>query len=369
MKIGIMLRSLSDVGGPGEYTRNMLDALLRLDRENEYFLFLRNQAFAERFKAWPNVHPVVLQTRRRFLFDQILVPLAVRKYACDVVINLKHSLPLLVGARTVFVMHGADWIAFPQNSYFFDRLYHRVSLPFFCWKADKIVSVSQNATDIIIRHTGVSAAKIATIYHGFRQDFRRIDDAQTLERVRAKYQLPAKFILYVGRIYPMKNVGGLIDGFAQLSDRLPHHLVIAGMKYFKADNDLSRIERHRLAERVRLLGFVEEQDLPALYSLAEAFALPSLYEGFGIPLLEAMACGCPIVTSTAGACPEVVGEAAVLVDPHDSASIAGGLFEVLTDRQLAASLVAKGYTRVAQFSWDKCARQTLDVLRSAAAGG
>jgi glycosyltransferase involved in cell wall biosynthesis len=369
MKIGIMLRSLGDVGGPGEYTRNMLDALLRLDCDNQYYLFLCNRSFIEHYEALANVHPIVLPTRQRFIFDQVRVPLAVRKYGCDVLINLKHSLPLLVGARTIFVMHGADWIAFPQNSYFLDGLYHKLALPLFCWKADKIITVSRNATEIAVKYLRLPPSKVAMIYHGFRQDFRRVNDPDRLRQVRARYNLPERFILYVGRIYPMKNVGGLIDAFAQLRDRIPHSLVIAGIKYFKAARDLAGIERHRLADRVNLTGFIDAADLPAIYSMAEVFVLPSLYEGFGIPLLEAMACGCPIVTSTAGSCPEVVGEAGVLVNPRDPADIAEGIFKVLDDKEFAANLVSKGYQRVAQFSWDKCARETLEVICSVASAG
>jgi len=264
-------------------------------------------------------------------------------------------------------MHGADWIAFPQNYYFFDRLYHALSLPFFCWRADKIISVSRNATEMAIKHLGLAPSKVVTIYHGFRRDFLRISDKAQLDSVRARYKLPERFILYVGRIYPMKNVGGLIDAFATLRDRIPHNLVIAGVKHYKTERDLAAIGRHRLAERVNVIGFVDEPDLPALYSLADAFVLPSLYEGFGIPLLEAMACGCPIVTSTAGSCPEVAGDAGVLVNPRDTSDIAEGIYRVVSDKTLSADLISKGCHRVAQFSWEKCAQETLDVLRSVVA--
>lgn len=368
MNIGVMLRSLGDVGGPGEYSRSVLDALLRLDRDNQYFLFVHDAVLAERYRTYPNAHIIVLATRRRFIFDQFLVPLAARKHHCDVIINLKHSVPLLTGARTVLVMHGADWIAFPQNYYFFDRLYHALALPFFCWKADRIISVSRNATAMAIERLGLAPEKFATIYHGFRRDFIRINDKARLDSVRARYKLPERFILYVGRIYPMKNVGGLIDAFAMLRDRIPHNLVIAGVKHYKTERDLAAIERHGLADRVHVIGFVDEPDLPSLYSLADAFVLPSLYEGFGIPLLEAMACGCPIVTSTAGSCPEVIDGAGVLVDPRDASEIAEGIYRVLSDKALRADVIAKGHQRVAQFSWEKCAQETLDVLRSVVPG-
>jgi glycosyltransferase involved in cell wall biosynthesis len=260
-------------------------------------------------------------------------------------------------------MHGADWLVFPQNYYLLDRLYHKISLPFFCRKADSIISVSHDATRIAIERLRLPASKFATIHHGFRRDFRRVDSPSRRQAVRERYGLPERFILYVGRIYPMKNVRGLVEAFAQLRDRIPHSLVIAGVKHYKTEPDFAAIERHGLSDRVRATGFVEDADLPVLYSMADLFVLPSLYEGFGIPLLEAMACGCPIVTSTAGSCPEVAGDAAVLVDPSNPAAIAEGILKVLSDEDLAARLIARGYARVAQFSWERCASETLAVLR------
>jgi glycosyltransferase involved in cell wall biosynthesis len=369
MNIGIMLRSLSDVGGPGEYSRSLVSALLRIDRVNEYYLFLPNAALAARYREFPNAHPVVLTTRSKLLFDQVAIPRAVRKYGCDVVINLKHSVPLFTGAPAIFVMHGADWLAFPQNYYLFDRLYHKVSLPLFCRKAARIISVSHDATRIAVDRLNLPPSKVATVYHGFRTDFKRVEDPERLAGARARYKLPERFILYVGRIYPMKNVRGLVEAFARLRDRIPHSLVICGIKHYKTESDFAAIDQHSLHDRVIPTGFVEEEDLPALYSMADVFVLPSLYEGFGIPLLEAMACGCPIVTSTQGSCPEVVDGAGVLVDPRDSADIAEGIYKVLTDRELAAGLVAEGYQRVAQFSWEKCAGETLDVIASVARTG
>src|ERR1700738_900987 len=369
MNIGIMLRSLSDVGGPGEYSRSLVSALLRIDRVNEYYLFLPNAALAGRYREFPNAHPVVLTTRSKLLFDQIAVPRAVRRYGSDVVINLKHSVPLFTGAPAIFVMHGADWLAFPENYYLFDRLYHKVSLPLFWRKAARIISVSHDATRIAVGRLNLPPSKVATVYHGFRTDFKRVEDPERLARARARYKLPERFILYVGRIYPMKNVRGLVEAFAKLRDRIPHSLVICGIKHYKTEPDFAAIEQHSLHDRVIPTGFVEEEDLPALYSMADAFVLPSLYEGFGIPLLESMACGCPIVTSTQGSCPEVVDGAGVLVNPRDSADIAEGIYKDVTDRALVPRLVRKGYQRVAQFSWEKCARETLDVIASVARTG
>ncbi len=366
MKIGIMLRGLSDVGGPGEYARCLLEALLRIDQRNEYHLFTRFQGAAERYGRYANARVTVFETQRRGWFDQVLVPREARRLQCDVLVNFKHSIPLLAGIPSVFVMHGADWIAFPQNYYFFDRLYHQMILPFYCRRAAKIISVSHDATRKMQAHFNLPAGKVATVHHGFQQSFRRVDDAARRAQVLRKYGLPEKFILFVGRIYPMKNVRGLVAAFARIAKRVPHQLVIGGVKHFKTEADFAAIQSHGLNERVSVLGYVEADDLPVLYSLASAFVMPSLYEGFGIPLLEAMACGCPVVTSTQGACPEVVDGAAVLVDPFDESDIARGIEQVLTSSELSAQLVVKGYARVAQFSWEKCAWETLEVLRAAA---
>ncbi len=364
IKVGVMLRSANDVGGVGEYSRSLVRALLSVDKRNHYFLFVHDDAAAKLFAGYSNATTVILRTRSRMLFDQLYVPWESRKHGCDVIINLKHSLPLLTGARTILVMHGADWIAYPQNYYFFDRLYHALSLPVYCAKADRIVAVSHDAAGLAARRLRLSPEKMSVIYHGCRTEFRPVSDKAQLARVRAKYGLPDKFVLYVGRIYPMKNVRGLIEAFALLRNRIPQNLVISGIKYYKTEADLAGIEKHGMADRVNLTGFVEDSDLPAIYSLADAFILPSLYEGFGIPLLEAMATDCPIVASSAGSCPEVTLGAAELVDPKDAADIARGLERVLVDGVYARSLVEKGRERVKDFSWEKSARNTLSLIES-----
>ena len=368
LKIGVMLRSANDVGGVGEYSRSLVHALLRLDRGHHYYLFVHDQEAAGLFRHHPNASPVVLPLKNRLLFDQCCVPRESRKRGCDVIINVKHSIPLLTRAKTVLVMHGADWVAYPQNYYFLDRLYHALLLPVYCRRADRIVAVSHDAASLAVRSLGLPQEKVVVIHHGCRTEFRPVREEARLAEVRAKYALPQCFILYVGRIYPMKNVRGLVEAFALLRDRVPHDLVISGIKYYKAEADLEGIDRHGLADRVRLTGIVEDSDLPAIYSLADAFVLPSLYEGFGIPLLEAMACECPIITSSAGSCPEVTAGAAELVDPLRADDIARGIEKVLKDPVYARVLVDKGRSRVRNFSWEKSAASTLQLIESLVAG-
>jgi glycosyltransferase involved in cell wall biosynthesis len=161
-------------------------------------------------------------------------------------------------------------------------------------------------------------------------------------------------------------VGGILRALALLRDRIPHPLVMAGRPSLKAERDMRLVEQLGLGDRVRFTGWVADEDLPVLYSLADAFVFPSLYEGFGVPLLEAMACGCPVVTSTGGSCAEVVGEAGLCVDPADPAAIAGAVLRVVTEPGLARELGRRGVERARRFTWERTARATLSILAEAA---
>jgi glycosyltransferase involved in cell wall biosynthesis len=182
--------------------------------------------------------------------------------------------------------------------------------------------------------------------------------------VRQAYQLPERFILWTGQIYPPKNLGRLLEAFARVKDKIPHKLVIAGEERWRAKGDLELTERLGLKDRVYFTGWVSHDDLPAFYNLADLFVFPSLYEGFGIPLLEAMACGCPVLTSTTGTPPEVVDGAGYLIDPIEVDDIAAGICETLSNPGRRKAMTEKGLEQVKDFSWEKRARQTLKVIES-----
>jgi glycosyltransferase involved in cell wall biosynthesis len=294
------------------------------------------------------------------------VPLALRRERVDVVFSTKHSIPLAAFAPRVFMLHGADWIAFPENYYAVDRLYHRVALPLYLKSAERVITISHDSARRILDYMPEVAPKLSVVHHGLPPGFAPVGDGARRAAMRARHGLPERFLLYVGQVYPHKNVGGILRALALLRDRIPHPLVMVGRPSLKAERDMRLVEQLGLGDRVRFTGWVADEDLPVLYSLADAFVFPSLYEGFGVPLLEAMACGCPVVTSTGGSCAEVVGEAGLCVDPADPAAIAGAVLRVVTEPGLARELGRRGVERARRFTWERTARATLSILAEAA---
>ena len=198
----------------------------------------------------------------------------------------------------------------------------------------------------------------------------RVKDRDVLSRVRAAYHLPPAFILFVGSLEPRKNIPRLLAAYARLKTTLKNevHLVIVGGQGWLNDDVHATIQKLDLRSRVHCLGYVNEEDLPVLYSLATVFAYPSLYEGFGLPIVEAMQCGAPVLTSNVSALPEVAGNAALLVSPTNIDEIASGLTRLLEQAELRQEFRLRGYQRVQDFSWERCARETLAVYRQVYAG-
>ena len=365
MRIALLLRNIDERGGAGSYAQQIARSLVRGDPGNEYVLVFASEAARERH-GQPDARNLVVEARSKLLWDQVAVPLALRRERIDVVLGAKHSIPLMPFAPRVFVLHGADWIVFPDNYHASDRLYHRAALPLYLKSAARVITTSRDSARRVLDYMPEVAPKLSVVHHGVAEGFAPVADQARREAVRARHGLPERFLLYVGQVYPQKNVAGILRALALLRDRIPHPLVMAGQPSHKAERDMRLVERLGLGDRVRIVGWVADEDLPVLYSLADAFVFPSLYEGFGIPLLEAMACGCPVVTSTGGSCAEVVGEAGLCVDPTDPAAIANAVERVVTDRKLAAELRRHGLVRARHFSWERTARATLSVLAAAA---
>jgi len=236
-------------------------------------------------------------------------------------------------------------------------------------RAAVLVAVSEHTRRELVERLGAPADRITVVHGAADESFRRVTDAAALDLVRRRYGLPRDFVLFLGALEPRKNLTGLLEAWATLPTALRREvrLVVAGSRGWLQEPVLAHVQKLGLEDDVHFAGYVAQDDLAALYSLAVALAYPSLAEGFGLPVVEAMACGTPVLTSNVSSLPEVAGDAALLVSPTDVAALADGISRLLEDAALRARLRDRGVERAARFSWERCARETLDVYRAAVA--
>jgi O-antigen biosynthesis alpha-1,2-mannosyltransferase len=374
MRIGVMLRHFEQKeGGVKVYTRSLLPRLFSLGAAHQFILIYQNPALVGTYGDYPNVEETSLTLPGSVLWDQVGIPRIAARQKLDLVFNPKFTVPLLGSFRKAFVLHGSEWFVIPHHFLWYDRLYLKLAVPLYLRAANALIAVSYAVRRDALRCTRVAPAKVTAIQNGYDTSrFRLMHDRDRLRAVSERYRLPERFVLWAGQIESRKNIGRLLQAFARAARQIPHTLVIAGAQRFTfpmavgAERELQLIDKLGLRDRVHFAGWVSHEDLPALYNLAELFLLPSLHEGFGIPLLEAMACGCPIVTANTCAPPEVTDGAAFLVDPLNIDSIAWGIKEVLRDKDLRTSMIARGLERSRDFSWERCAREVLAFLESLA---
>lgn len=275
-----------------------------------------------------------------------------------------HLLPPLKHSRTVFTIHDLIFRFFPQYHLPLNRWYLNLMLPKFMRRADAIIAVSENTRRDVVRLMDIPAEKISVIYEAANPSFRPIESRAELQAVRATYKLPARFILFFSTIEPRKNLVTLFDAYAELlrrdADAPP--LVVMGRKGWLYEETLQHIHALGLTQRVILTDWVKSQDVPAVINLADLFVFPSLYEGFGLTPLEAMACGTPVIVSNGGALPETVGDAGLIFSLEEPDTLAQSMEKCLKDKNLRASLAEKGLERVRNFSWQNTAELVWKTL-------
>jgi glycosyltransferase involved in cell wall biosynthesis len=364
MRIGIMLRHYDQQdGGVKVYTRKILPLLFTNGPQHQYVLIYQNPRLVGTYSQYRNVEEVCSGIPGTVSWDQIAVPWIAHRKKLDLIFNPKFTVPYFTRAKTAFVLHGSEWFAIPEHFKKHDQWYFKRAAPFYCRHADAFIAVSAAVKADVVKYVGVDPAKVFAIHNGFDPNvFAPADDVAKRAAARRKYSLPDRFILWAGQIESRKNLTGLFRAFAKIAHRVPHDLVLAGAMRWNSGPQLQVLQDLGIADRVSFPGWIAHDDLATVYSLADLFAFPSLYEGFGIPLLEAMACGCPIVTANTCAPPEVVRGAAVLVDPLDTEQIALGMLKLLFDAPLRARLIAAGIERAKAFGWGKCVTQILEMF-------
>jgi glycosyltransferase involved in cell wall biosynthesis len=369
LRIGIDYTAAVRQGaGIGRYTRELVRALAKLDRGHDYVLFAAAGGQRPVDAGWPTnlqMRSVPLSDRAlAILWHRLQLPLWVELVTGPV--DIFHSpdfvLPPVRRAKTLVTVHDLSFIRYPQCADANLRAYLNRVVPRSVHRADLVLADSQSTKDDLVELLGVEADRIEVVYPGVEERFHPIENQALLEEVRRRYNLPPRFILGLGTLQPRKNFVRLIEAYSLLVTRHSSlQLVIAGGKGWLYEEIFATVERLGLEKKVVFPGFVADEDLPALYNLAELFVFPSLYEGFGIPPLEALACGTPVIASDASSLPEVVGEAGLMIEATNVEALADAMKGVLEDNALREDMIAKGLKQARQFTWEKAATKLLNL--------
>ena len=368
VRIGIDARKLHDFG-IGTYIRNLLQQLARMDRETEFVLLGRPGDRDALASVGRNFRAVAETAGNYSIAEQIRIPLALKREKVTLFHAPHYVLPPLVPCRSIVTIHDCIHLMFPQ--YLPNRLapaYARASIALAARRAARVLTVSESSKRDIQRFVDVPADRIDVIYNSYDERFGTEPLEEDMFRVRERYQLHDQFVLYAGNVKPHKNLERLIEAFHLVRRRGLDHikLVMIGDEISKYAVLRRAVHRYQLHNSVRFLGYLPQETLAVMYRLAGVFVFPSLYEGFGLPPLEAMASGTPVVTSNVSSLPEVAGDAAVLVDPYSPEAIADGIERVLTDQALRRDLQQRGLARVKQFSWESSVRRVRDIYNEVA---
>ena len=362
--------------GIGRYVRNLTSALIPLLAVEEQLTLLGNAASWGAGETSQSGAKIAVGRRlsNRTIpvsvspFDigqQWRIPLLLRQLRAGGP-SLYHSpyylMPYRTGLPTVLTFYDVTPLMYPQSVSMKARLFFRLATTLALRAASRVIAISEAARDDLIRYFPVHSPKVRVVPLAADPRFQP-QPASEVEAVREKYSLPTRFVLYFGTNRPHKNLAALIDAYAQLADRHAQPLVIAGAWDARYPQPKQRVEQYQLGDSVRFLGGVDDSDLPALYNAATLFVFPSLYEGFGLPVLEAMACGTPVACANTASLPEIVGEAGRLFDPHSAAKIKDAVAELLEDDTLRAELGERGLARAQRFSWQATAAATLHCYR------
>lgn len=298
----------------------------------------------------------------RLIWEQFSLPLLVRRERLDLLHSLHYTRPLFLPCASVVTFHDMSFFLYPQLHTLGKRLFFPRAIRSSARRADALLTISESTRQDAINLLGIPEEKIFTTHLGVTPDFQPISNVEQLEAVRIKYQLPEKFLLYVGVVEPRKNLPLLIQSMRDILDEgIDHSLVMVGRMGWMYQDVLYQIDNLGLKEKINFAGYVPSEDLPMVYNLADVLVYPSVYEGFGLPPLEALACGTPVITTAVSSMPEHVGQAGILIPPGDGQALTQALLQVLTDRDLRKQLSKKGPEQAAQFTWKRTSQETLSV--------
>ncbi len=376
MRIGINALYLlpGKVGGSETYIRNLVRWLAR-SSDNTYVVFINKESTGIFDDAGRNVEiipcPILASNRPlRILWEQVALPFQVFHHKIDILFSAGMTAPFVCPVPSVLAIFDLQHVIQPQN---FPRgylLFLKTIIYLSAKSADGIITISGKVRDDILKFYRVSSGKITVTYLAADHNAFFPREIKEIEAIRAKYALPERFILYAAASLPHKNHARLFEALRILKEQGERiKLVLIGARDKGYDAIAETIEKMDLKTDVIFTGWLPFEDIPPIYCASDTFVFPSLNEGFGIPVIEAMACGVPVVCSNIEPLPEVAGNAAFFIDPYDPASIANGISTVNSDRNVRRDLIEKGFRRAAEFTWENTARKTLEFIMSCNKGG
>ncbi len=353
--------------GSSEYIFRLLDGFYKISQEkasNQFFIFLPDNPGPDLFAETANWKYVVVPKKSIWTLIDLSWYFLTHQVDLDVFFSPTHYLPIYCSYPCVISVMDLSFLHFPD---FFQpkdlwqlRLWTKYSLK----RAKRVLTISNASKNDIIKYYGVEDSKITVTYPGIK-----MLNGKNMSKVLEKYQIKKPYLLFVGTIQPRKNIVRLIEAFSQIVNNRNLQLTIVGRPGWMYEEIYKAPQKYGVKDKVKFLDNVSEEDLPYFYQNALCFILPSLYEGFGLPILEAMQNGCPVITSNISSMPEAGGEAALYVDPQKVEDIKKKIEMVITNEKLRSEMVKKGYEQIKKFSWEKTARETLKVLEEVAKGG
>lgn len=375
MKIGIEGQRLfrKKKHGMDMVALELIKNLQIIDTKNEYFIFVKPDEDNTVLKETPNFKIIELEGGPYPTWEQFALPKAAKKYGCEILHCTSNTAPIFTDIPLITILHD---IIYMESSYYkiltgsatpyqkFGNAYRKLIVPRVVKKSDKIVTVSHFEKNRIAEFFGMAGDKhLTAIYNGVSNHFKPISDETELKRVKEKYHLPDNFFFFLGNTDPKKNTKGTLKAFSEFlkQSKSDYKLVMLDYDTSELEKLLDEIGDKQLINQIVLTGYVVNTDLPAIYSLCTIFLYPSLRESFGIPMLEAMACGVPVITSNTSSMPEVSGDAAHIIDPYKPEEITEGIIKILNDNEYKNTLCEKGIERSKLFSWKNMAEQVLKL--------
>lgn len=364
MRIGIDARLVYyRQAGISQYTLSLLEEFAAIDQDDEFIVF-QSRKDRTTLVNQPNFRRRSLWTPPHHRFEQLLLPLEISMVDLDVLHSPDFIPPFRRNCKSVITIHDLNFLLYPhfltpESASYYGQIDQAVH------NCDHIIAVSESTKRDIVRLTGAPEGKITVVYEAANPIYRPLQDKRLCQQVKEKFDIQTDYILFVSTIEPRKNVPTLLMAYKQLLDhyRVDVNLLLGGEKGWLFDEVFTLAEKLGLRERARFLGRVSPEDLLGLYNAAQLLVHPAFYEGFGLPPLEAMACGTPVVVSNTSSLPEVVGDAALLVDPTDVDGMAVAMWRLLSDEALRQQMSEKGLKRARLFSWRKAALETLEIYR------